>query len=65
MVEYPIILQSIFSTWTISHHFKYYEDLEKWLDERKLTLTFSAQIGEYLVCIAKASDVPDMEILLS
>lgn len=65
MVERPILLQSIFPTWTIAHHFKYYEDLEKWIEERKLSLIFSAQVGEYLVCIAKASDVPDMEIVLS
>lgn len=64
MVERPITLRSIFPTWTISHLFKTYEDMEKWMDERKLTLVSSVQVGEYLCCLAKSEDVEKVEIVL-
>ena len=64
MVQYPIILQSIFETWTITRRYNAYEDMEKWLDENHLELISSIQVGEYLCCIAKAMNIQKVEKIL-
>lgn len=62
-VELPIRLLSVFETFCISHCFNSYEDMEKWLDEKKLELVGSYQVGNYLCCIAALKGLKSEQVL--
>lgn len=63
-VELPIRLTSVFPTWSIFHCFTTYNDMEKWLDERKLHLVSATQVGEYLCCIATINEITNIEKII-
>ena len=62
-VSLPIRLISIFPTWAITHCFNRYEEMEQWLEERKLELKKVYQVGEYLCCIAASENTKVEEVL--
>lgn len=64
MVEYPVIIECIFPSWTITRRCKNEKDLEDLLDLSNLELVSSVQVGEYLCCIAKSHDVQKVERII-
>ena len=58
-VQYPIRCLTFFPTFSISNCFNHYEELEKWLDEKKLVLIKSFQVGDFLCCICA---VPELKV---
>ena len=63
-VGLPIRLTSVFRTWAIFHCFATYDDMEKWLDERKLHLVSATQVGEYLCCVATIDEIANIEKII-
>ena len=63
MAELPIRLISVFKNFTISNCFKEYEDMEKWMDSKKLELVSSYQLGDYICCLAATEDVSKEKLI--
>lgn len=63
-VQLPIRLLSIFPTWAITHCFKNEEQLQAWLDERKLTIVSIVRCDNYLSVTAVSPEIKNVERIL-
>lgn len=63
-VELPIRLTSIFPTWAIFHCFRNEEELQRWLEERKLTIVSITRCDNYLSITAVSDDIKNVERML-
>lgn len=63
-VELPIRLLSIFPSWAITHCFRNEDELQKWVDERKLNIVSIIRCDNYLSVTAVCPDIKNIERIL-
>lgn len=61
MSDYPIMVHSIFPTWSVSNRFHSETQLEEWLAKWKLNIVATIRVEGYLSITAISEEITDYE----
>lgn len=62
--NFPIRLLSIFPTFAVTHCFKNENELQQWIDEKKLEIISIVRCGDVLSITAVTQSITDIEKIL-